>query len=124
MDSAPDAGMADITGQTTNNLNTLFQSASQGDSNAIQQLQAMLGNLSTQSASMVGGQPIIQGQPSNILGQLGQVAGGIGGLASGLGYGTNPATSSVYSPSAGSFGLDYNSTAGYWRPPSMIAGGQ
>lgn len=108
------AGMSDITGQTTNNLNTLFQMASQGDSNAVQQLQAMLGNLSTGGASMVGGLPIIQGQPSNLLGQLGQVAGGVGGLASGLST-MNPATQPVYGPLPPNYGLDSSafSTAGY-----------
>lgn len=89
------AGMADITGNVTNNLNALFQQASAGDSNAIQQLQAMLGNLSTQTASMVAGQPVIQGQNTNYLGQLGQVASGVGGLAAGMNYG-NPATQPVY----------------------------
>jgi hypothetical protein len=104
------AGMADITGQAAGNLNQLYQLASQGDSNAIQQLQAMLGNLSTQSASMVGGQPIIPGQQTNYLGQVGQVAGGIGGLATGLGA-MNPASQPVYGPLPPTYGLDASSTA-------------
>jgi hypothetical protein len=92
------AGMTDIMGNTTNNLSALYQQASAGDANAMEQLAALLGNISTQNASMVGGQPIIQGQPTNYLGQLGQVAGGVGGLLQGLNYGTQPATRPVYQP--------------------------
>lgn len=94
------AGMADITGNTTNNLNTLYQQAAAGDANAMEQLAALLGNISTQNASMVGNQPIIPGNQTNYLGQLGTLASGVGGLAEGLNYGQQPATQPVYGPKA------------------------
>jgi len=86
------AGMTDITGNATTNLNSLYQNAMSGDATAKEQLAAMLGNLSTGSASMVGNQPIIQGQQTNYLGQLGQVASGLGGLYAGMNSGDNPTT--------------------------------
>jgi len=108
------AGMTDITGSATNNIAALYQNAMNGDASAKEQLAAMLGNLSTSNASMVGNQPIIPSQPSNLLGTLGQVAGGLGGLAAGIGYGNtntpanptaSPATSSVYGPYNTGYGL-------------------
>lgn len=109
------AGMSDIIGNTTNNLNSLFQQASNGDSNAIQQLQAMLGNLSTGGANMVGGLPIIQGQPSNLLGQLGQVAGGVGGIMTGLGGMTDPQRTGypTYNNSYNPYTTDARDLSGY-----------
>lgn len=105
------SGMADITGNVTNNVNSLYQSAMNGDAAAKEQLAAMLSNLSTNNASMVSNQPIIPGAQSNLLGQLGQVASGIGGLAAGLGYGnqaqpaTQPTSPSVYGPYNTGYGL-------------------
>jgi len=88
------AGMTDILGGQTSNINSLYQNALGGDANAREQLAAMLGNLSTSNASMVGNQPIIQGQQTNYLGQLGQVAQGVGGLYAGINSG-NSATNST-----------------------------
>lgn len=86
------AGMTDITGNTTTNLNALYQAAASGDANAKEQLAAMLGNLSTGSASMVGGLPQTQYPQTNYLGQLGQVAGGVGGLMAGWEYANSNGT--------------------------------
>jgi hypothetical protein len=107
------AGMTDIMGNTTTNLNALYQQASAGDANAMEQLAALLGNVSTQNASMVGGLPIIPGQQTNYLGQLGQVTGGLGGLLTGIApYMTQPATQSVYTPSANSPSANYYTNYG------------
>ena len=104
------AGMTDILGNATTNISTLYQNAMNGDANAKEQLAAMLGNLSTQNASMVGGLPMIQQQPSNLLGQVGQVASGIGGMMYGMNQTpaqqTQPTTpNSAYGPYATTYGL-------------------
>lgn len=93
------AGMADITGNATNNINALYQNAMNGDAASKEQLAAMLANLSTNNASMNSNMPIIPGQGSNLLGQMGQVASGIGGLYAGLNaYNAAPQASSNYGP--------------------------
>lgn len=81
------AGMADITQNNTNNLNSLYQNAMNGDVQSKEYLAQMLSSLGMNGASLVAGQPMIQPPQTNYLGQLGQVAGGIGGLAVGLNYG-------------------------------------
>lgn len=78
------AGVADIVGNTTNNVNTLVQNAYNGDAQSIQQLMTLLSNLSVQSGSQVGSLPIIPGAQTNYLGQLGSLASGVGGLLGGL----------------------------------------
>lgn len=90
-------GLTDITGNTVTSLNELYKAASAGDANAMEQLAALLGNISTGSASQVSGLPIIPGSTSNYLGNVATIAGGVGGLASGLNYMRQPATQPVYS---------------------------
>jgi hypothetical protein len=105
------AGMTDITGNMTNNVNALYQSALNGDANAKEQLSAMLGNLSTNASSAVTGLQQPQYQGSNITGQIGQVASGLGGMFAGMGYGnqtqpaTQPTSPSVYGPYNTGYGL-------------------
>jgi hypothetical protein len=102
------AGMTDILGNTTTNINNLYQSALSGDANSKEQLAQILGNLSTNNASMISSQPIIQGQQTNYLGQLGQIAGGLGGLYAGMNSGQNsttPQTSYMSAQDAVRFGL-------------------
>jgi hypothetical protein len=102
------AGMTDILGNTTTNINNLYQSALSGDANSKEQLAQILGNLSTNNASMISSQPIIQGQQTNYLGQLGQIAGGLGGLYAGMNSGQNsttPQTSYMSAQDAARFGL-------------------
>lgn len=106
-------GMTDILGNSTTTIATLFQNAANGDAKSKEDLAAILGNLSTSNASMVGSQPIIQGQPSNMLGTVGQVASGVGGLWAGYNSGNSaqpaststPATSSAYGPYNTGYGL-------------------
>jgi hypothetical protein len=78
--SGQGAGVADIMGQGSINVNNLIQAAMQGDAAAIQQLGGSLANVNMQGAGQFGGQPITQGQPSNMLGQLGQLAQGAAGM--------------------------------------------
>lgn len=95
------SGMTNIIGDATTNVANLYQRALEGDANAKEQLAAMLGNLSTNSASTVANQPIIPGQQTNYLGQIATVASGLGGLAEGLNYGdttTTPQTTYRMSP--------------------------
>lgn len=77
------AGISDITGQGATNLSALIQGAGQGSANDIQQLQALLANISQGQASQVGGlgtpQQVL---PPSLLGQIGQVSSGVGGLLS------------------------------------------
>lgn len=97
------AGMADMGGSYATNMNNLYQQAAQGNAQAQEQLAALLGNMSVQAGSQVGGLPIIPGQQTNYLGQLGQVAGGIGGIMAGLNQGqqTTNATPFAFSPNQG-----------------------
>lgn len=103
------AGMADITGDQATNINALYQAALNGDAQAKEQLATLLGNLSVQGSSQYAGQPIIQPQPSNLLGQLGQAASGIGGLIYGAGqYGrTSTGVNSAANTNPG-YGPSYN----------------
>lgn len=78
------AGLSDITGNVTNNINSLLQNYYQGDAQSLEQLASLLSNLAVQGSSQYSGMPIIPGMQSNLLGQLGQVASGTGGLLQGL----------------------------------------
>lgn len=86
------AGMTDIMGNATTNINNLYQSALNGDASSKEQLAQILGNLATNNASMISNQQIIPGQQTNYLGQLGQIASGLGGLYAGMNSGQNSTT--------------------------------
>lgn len=99
------AGMADMTGNNANNINSLYQSAMGGDANAKEQLAALLSNLSTNNASMQSSLPQTQQQGTNYLGQLGQVASGVGGLAAGLnGWSPQQTPANQYGPLISGYG--------------------
>ena len=98
--SGQGAGVADIMNQGTVNVNNLIQAAMQGDAAAIQQLGGSLANVNMSGAGQFGGQPITQGQPSNMLGNLGSIAQGAAGMMQywpkAQTQTTNPAGGSVY----------------------------
>ncbi len=91
------AGLSDITGNTANNVNALYQSALNGDAQAKEQLAQVLANLGVQAGGQYASQPIVQGQPSNTLQQVGQIASGVGGIYQGLNYRPN---TTAYAPNS------------------------
>lgn len=86
------AGMADIVGNTTGNVNALIQQAMNGDAQAKEQLATLLGNLGVQAGSQYAGQPIVTPAPSTNLRDLGLIAQSVGGVYQGLNYGKNGLT--------------------------------
>lgn len=115
------AGTSDLIGGQVNQLNTLYQNAANGDSNAQMQLAQLLSSVNMQAAQGVSGLPTVTGGQTNNLGQLGQVAGGIGGLLSGLNLGGQPnapsGPSSVNNTNPG-YGPSY---VGPYQSPNLLA---
>lgn len=73
------AGVSDIIGQGTTGIQNLITAAGEGNAGAIQQLQALLANLSQGEASQVAGLPTFAAQTGpSALGQVGQIASGVG----------------------------------------------
>lgn len=110
------AGMADITGGNANNVANLYQLATQGDANAIQQLGQLMQNTNMNAAGMVSGVPAVQGNYGQ---QVGQAIGGTAGLLAGMGTPATLGPNTAFNTNPG-YGPSY---VGPYTGPSSYLGG-
>ena len=123
------AGISDMTGDFTSNIQSLIEAATQGDANSKYKLATILSNLSSGSATQNTNIPFTNIQTTNTLGQVGQLASGIGGM---LGQFKKPSTdnltpdqtiramgSNSYGGSGYNPGISNNDGSSYNYPRSM-----